>query len=43
MNGITFATLFHITTLNLMRKLSKLYNKYSGNKYAQVEIQLNTC
>ena len=24
-------------------KLSKLYNKYSGNKYAQVEIQLNTC
>ena len=27
----------------LMLKLSKLYNKYSGNKYAQVEIQLNTC
>ena len=43
MNGITFATLFHIITWNLMLKLSKLYNKYSGNKYAQVEIQLNTC
>ena len=43
MNSITFSTLFHIITWNLMLKLSKLYNKYSGNKYAQVEIQLNTC
>ena len=43
MNGITFATLFYIITWNLMLKLSKLYNKYSGSKYAQVEIKLNTC
>ena len=43
MNGITFSTLFHIITWNLMLKLSKLYSKYSGNKYVQVEIQLNTC
>ena len=43
MNGITFSALFHIITWNLMLKLSNLYNKYSGNKYAQVEIQLNTC
>ena len=43
MNSITLSTLFHIITWNLMLKLSKLYNKYPGNKYAQVEIQLNTC
>ena len=45
MNGITFSTLFHIITWNLylMLKLSKLCNKYSGNTYAKVEIQLNTC
>ena len=44
MNSITFSILFHIITAwNLMLKLSKLYNKYSGNKYTQVEIQLNTC
>ena len=43
MNGITFSTLFHIIAWNLMLKLSKLYNKYSKNKYAQVELQLNTC
>ena len=43
MNGTTFSTLFHIITWNLMLKLSKLYNKYSGNIYAQVEIKLNTC
>ena len=33
MNGITFSTLFHIITWNLMLKLSKLSNKYSGNAY----------
>ena len=43
MNGITFSTLFHIITWNLMFKLSQLCNKYSGNTYAWVEIQLNTC
>ena len=43
MNSITFSTLFHIATWNLMLKLSKLYNIYSGNKYAQVKMQLNTC
>ena len=43
MNGITFSTLFHIITWNLMLKLSKLCNKYSGNTYTEVEIQLNTC
>ena len=43
MNGITFSTLFHIITWNLMLKLSKLCNKYSGNTCAKVEIQLNTC
>ena len=43
MNSISFSTLFHIITWNLMLKLSKLCNKYSGNTYAQVEIQLNTC
>ena len=34
MNGITFSTLFHIVTWNLMLKLSKLCNKYSGNTCA---------
>ena len=34
MNSITFSTLFHIITWNLMLKLSKLCNKYSGNRYA---------
>ena len=34
MNGITFSTLLHIITWNLMLKLSKLCNKYSGNTYA---------
>ena len=43
MNSIAFSTLFHIITWNLMLKLSKLYNKYSGNTYAQVEILLNIC
>ena len=43
MSGITFSTLFHIITWNLMFKLSKLCDKYSGNTYAKVEIQLNTC
>ena len=43
MDGITFFTLFHIIIWNLMLKLSKLCNKYSGNTYTQVEIQLNTC
>ena len=38
MNGITFSTLFHIITWNLMLKLSRLCNKYSGNTYAKVEI-----
>ena len=43
MNSIAFSTLFHIITWNLMLKLSKLCNKYSGNTYALVEIQLNIC
>ena len=43
MNGITFSTLFHIIAWNLMLKLSKLCNKYPGNTYAQVKIQVNTC
>ena len=43
MNGITFSTLFHIITWNLMLKLSKMCNKYFGNTYALVEIQLNIC
>ena len=34
MNSITFSTLFLIITWNLMLKLSKLCNKYSGNTYA---------
>ena len=34
MNSITFSTLFHIITWNLMLKLSKLCNKYSRNTYA---------
>ena len=34
MNSITFSTLFHIITCNLMLKLSKVCNKYSGNTYA---------
>ena len=34
MNTITFSTLFHIITWNLMLKLSKLINKYSENTYA---------
>ena len=42
-NSITFSTLFHIITWNLMLKLSKLCNKYSGNTYALVEIQLHIC
>ena len=43
MNSIAFSTLFYIITWNLMLKLSNLYNKYSGNTYALVEIQLNIC
>ena len=35
MNDITFSTLFHIITWNLMLKLSKLCNKYSG-KYIRL-------
>ena len=38
MNSITFSTSFHIFTWNLMLKLLKLCNKYSGNTYALVEI-----
>ena len=36
-------TLFQIIAWNLMFKLSKLCDKYAGNTYAKVEIQLNTC
>ena len=43
MNSIAFSTLFYIITWNLMLKLSNLCNKYSGNTYALVEIQLNIC
>ena len=43
MDTITFSTLFHIIAWNLMLKLSKLFNKYSENAYAKVEIQLSTC
>ena len=42
-NSIAFSTLFYIITWNLMLKLSNLCNKYSGNTYALVEIQLNIC
>ena len=34
MDTITFSTLFHIITWNLMLKLSKLFNKYSENTCA---------
>ena len=43
MKSNAFSTLFHIITWNLMLKLSKLCNKYSGNTYTLVEIQLNIC
>ena len=32
-NSITFSTLFHNIAWNLILKLLKLFNKYSGNAY----------